>query len=162
MTNANLETRLSALEAQVQDIRDLLQQAVRLQVGTQQQLDQVAINLDQVAVNLDRTEKIAESNARSIQAWEGLLQETRAIADSNARSIQAWESRINQVEEEAEEDRSVLRVNLNTLSTGVAQMQVGIDELRQASRENIAQHFDFRERFDRVMDEIEDLRRSAG
>jgi len=89
------------------------------------------------------------------------LKVTLDIANSNARAIQAWESRINQVEEEAEEERSELRVNLNTLSTGVAQMQVGIDELRQASRENIAQHFDFRERFDRMMGEIEDLRRTT-
>lgn len=80
------------------------------------------------------------------------LKVTLDIATSNARAIQAWEARINQVEEEAEEERSELRVELNEL-------RFGMDELRQASRENIAQHFDFREHFDRVMGEIEDLRR---
>jgi len=152
MINGSLETRVSALEAQVQDIRDLLQQTIQLQVRTQQQLEQTAAIARDNAVAMTRTEAIANSNARSIQAWEVLAQETLAIANSNARSVQAWEFRINQVEEEAEEKRSELRVGLNELRSGM-------DELRQASRENIAQHFDFRERFDRVMGEIEDLRR---
>lgn len=80
------------------------------------------------------------------------LKVTLDIATSNARAIQAWESRINQVEEEAEEERSELQLGLDELRSGM-------DELRQASRENIAQHFDFRERFDRMMGEIADLRR---
>lgn len=108
MINGNLETRISALEAQMQEIRDLLQRTAQLQVETQQQ-----------------------------------LKETSYIANSNARSIQAWESLIEQNYEEAEEERSRLAVRLM--------------ELEQASRENIAQHFDFRERFDQVMDEIRGL-----
>ncbi|WNZ24115.1 hypothetical protein HJG54_15425 [Leptolyngbya sp. NK1-12] len=66
---------------------------------------------------LDRIERILESMALRqdfiFQQQEILarqLQETRAIVDSNARSIQAWEALIEQNRVEAEEERSRLQV----------------------------------------------------
>jgi cell shape-determining protein MreC len=44
MTNGNLETRVAALEAQMQEIQDLLQQTAQLQNQLQLQLIQQASN----------------------------------------------------------------------------------------------------------------------
>lgn len=94
---------------------------------------------------LSRVEAILEGLAQRQDRFQVQLEETAAIARSNARSIQAWEALIEQNKVEAEEERSALAVRLT--------------DLEQASRENIQQHFDFRERFDRVLSQIEDLRR---
>ena len=88
---------------------------------------------------------LLQQAATNIVALTQAQERTQQQIDSNARSIQAWEALIGQNRVEAEEERSQLRVELN--------------ELKQASRENIAQHFDFRERFDQMMSEIRDLRR---
>lgn len=87
MINGNVETRVAALETQMQEIRDLLQQVAQLQV--------------QSATNLEETRRVAE---RGLQ-----------IAESNARSIQAWEVLIAQNRDEAEEERSRLAVRLSEL-----------------------------------------------
>ena len=80
MTNGDWQTRIAALEAEVQEIRELLQQTAQLQQQTQQQ-----------------------------------LQTTLDIANSNARSIAAWEALIEQNKVEAGEERSRIQVQINEL-----------------------------------------------
>lgn len=92
---------------------------------------------------LSRIESILDRLAVQQETTQQLLAETAAIANSNARSVQAWEALIEQNKVEAEEERSQLRVDIN--------------ELKQANRENIAQHLEFRERFDQVLAEIRRL-----
>lgn len=94
MTNGNLETQVAALEADVQEIRALLQQA--------------ATNIVALTQAQERTQQQVDSNARSIG-------ETDAIAKSNARSIEAWEALIEQNKVDAEEERSELRVMIRDL-----------------------------------------------
>ena len=74
MTNGNLETRVGALEAQMQEIRELLQQTAQLQ-------NQLQLQLIQQASNADRIERITESNARAIQAWKALIEQNKAEAE---------------------------------------------------------------------------------
>jgi uncharacterized coiled-coil DUF342 family protein len=118
----------------MQEMRTLLQQTIQVQ-------NQTVENINRLEGNIDRLE---QAQARTQQQ----LNQTQDIANSNARSVQAWEALINENRDEAEEERSVLRVTIN--------------ELAQASRENIAQHIEFRARFDQVMNELEELRRNRG
>lgn len=111
----------------MQDIRDLLQQLAQSQVRTQQQLDQTV----------------------------AIASEASATARSNARSIQAWEALIEQNRVEAEEERSVLQVGLNEMRAGINELRVSISDLNQANRENVLQHMEFRERFDQTLVEIQ-------
>jgi len=102
--------------------------------------------------NLENRVRTLETEMQEIRAilreTAQNLREASAIAVSNARSVQAWEARIEENKIEAEEERSLLRVEIN--------------ELKQASRENIEQHFEFFRRFDetqaninRILDRLE-------
>jgi len=129
MTNVNLETRVAALEAEVQEIRALLREA--------------ATNIVALTQAQARTQQQIDANARSIA-------ETDAIAKSNARSIQAWESRIEENRVEAEEERSELRVNMNNLSQNLDRLQGHVDELVRLSQRNEVEHELFRRRFEAI------------
>lgn len=146
MTNGNIETRVSAVEGQMQQIQSTLQQMAVLQLAGQQQLNQLGDRLGTLEQAQERTQR--------------QLDITLNIASSNARSVQAWESRIDDVEEEAAEERSEIKVRVNRIEQGIDTLNNATSELQQASRENVAQHLDFRERFDQVLDEIRDLRQS--
>lgn len=71
---------------------------------------------------LDRIERILESMvlrqdaiSQEQQRLTQQLQRTRDVADSNARSIQAWEALIEQNKVEAEEERSEMKVAIREL-----------------------------------------------
>lgn len=57
---------------------------------------------------LDRIERILEQTA-------GIAQRAMQIAESNARSIQAWEALIEQNKAEAEQERSEMKVLIREL-----------------------------------------------
>lgn len=62
--NGNVEARVAALETQMQAMRELLEQTL---------------------VIVNRTAQIAESNARSIQAWEARIEENKVEADGSQK-----------------------------------------------------------------------------
>ncbi|XPM54529.1 MAG: hypothetical protein EDM05_042570 [Leptolyngbya sp. IPPAS B-1204] len=74
MTNGNLETRVAALEAEVQEIRALLREAATTIVA-----------LTQAHA---RTQQQIDSNARSIQAWEALIEQNRVEAEEERSRLQ--------------------------------------------------------------------------
>lgn len=92
---------------------------------------------------LDNIERILQGVTESIQLLAAENRATRAITESNARAIQALTNHTAEARDDAEEERSEIRLAINTMRETVA-------ELVQASRENIAQHMEFRERFDRI------------
>lgn len=97
MTTSNgngYESRLSAIEA-------ILQTIAERQVQFQADLTR----LEQAQ---ERVEQAQERTQRQIDA-------TTAIANSNARSIEAWEARIEENRIEAEEERSQLKVAIREL-----------------------------------------------
>jgi hypothetical protein len=73
-SNGNLETRVAALETQMQEVRELLQQTIVI-VNRTAQVAESAI-------------QIANSNARSIQAWEALIEENRVEAEEERSQMQ--------------------------------------------------------------------------
>ena len=73
-----------------------------------------------LATTAERLDRVAESQERSHQQHNqemaeirAGLRETRSIADSNARSVQAWESRIEEGIAEAEEVSTAMSANTN-------------------------------------------------
>lgn len=81
---------------------------------------------------LSRVERILEGIAERQDRFQVQLEETAAIAqraaevaESNARSIQAWESLIEQNKVEAEEDRSRLAVRITDLE------QASVENIQQ-------------------------------
>lgn len=118
MTNGSLEHRVSALETQMQDMRDLLQQLVQSQARTQQQLDQTSATLSEASA---------------------IASEASAIAKSNARSIQAWEARIEENKVEAEEELSRQAVRLRDLQDANKENVLQHMEFRQRFDETLAE-----------------------
>lgn len=92
-------------------------------------LESLTVDLQETAAIAQRAMQVAESNARSIQR-------TMQIAESNARSIQAWEARIEENREEAEDERSELKVLIR--------------ELIRANQQNTIDHELFRRRFEAI------------
>lgn len=77
MTNGSLETRITDLERQMQEIRDLLQQTAQRQQATQTQLDSLS---QQFQGFLEGWSRINADLSDRIEA-------TRAIADRNADAV---------------------------------------------------------------------------
>jgi len=140
MTNGSLETRVTNLENRMNQIQATLQQVAELQVVGQRQINQLGDRLETLEQAQERTQEQLELTLAIVNRSAQSIERTEKIAESNARSVQAWESLISQNRDEAEEERSQLRVDIN--------------ELKQANRENVAQHLEFRERFDQVLEEI--------
>lgn len=102
---------------------------------------------------LDRVERILEENAQA-------LRETRAIADSNARSIQAWENRIDENRQAAQAAQAELNRRISDLNSTVATLAdiVGVheqqhqdsmrrhDELMQLHQDSMRRHEESRQR----------------
>lgn len=118
MTNERLEQRVSALETQMQDMRDLLQQLAQSQARTQQQLEQ---------------------NQTMVSEASAIAREASAIARSNARSIQAWEARIEENKVEAEEELSRQAVRLTDLQEANRENVLQHMEFRQRFDETLAE-----------------------
>lgn len=76
MSNGSVEQRLTAVEAQMQELRDIVLQMAQAQVRTQAQLDEASA--------------IARSNARSISAWEALIQQNKDEAEEELSRQAVW------------------------------------------------------------------------
>lgn len=119
-------------------------------------LDRIEALLEQVAASQQATQQIVESNARSIQALGDRNEETRKIAESAAKSVVALGQTVMDDRAEREEIESQLRLNISSTNSS-------IQALVTEARENRRQHIDFRERFDRLLAEIQEIwRRIAG
>jgi chromosome segregation ATPase len=108
MSDSNLEVRVSALERQMQEIRELLQEA-----------------------------------AANIAILTRENRATRALTESNARVIETLNAHTAEARDEAEEERSELRVNLNTLRESV-------EALVRLSQQNEVEYELFRRRFEAI------------
>lgn len=94
MANGGLEQRVASVEAQMQELRAIVLQLAQSQAQIQQSQAQI-------------------QQAQAVTQQQ--LQEASAIALSNAKSITAWEALIEQNRVEAEEERSALAVRLTDL-----------------------------------------------
>lgn len=97
---------------------------------------------------LDRIERILLGVTENLALLTQENRETRKLTESNARAIEALTNHTAEARDQAEEERSELRIGLNEL-------RVHMEELRLESRENIAQHLEFR-------GQIQDLRDQMG
>jgi methyl-accepting chemotaxis protein len=122
MSDSNLEVRVSALEWQMQEIRELLQQTAQQQAENMQALRE--------------TRAITESNARAIEALANQTQETRNLVESNARAIEALNAHTAEARDEAEEERSEFRL--------------AIQQLIRDGQRNEVEHELFRRRFEAI------------
>lgn len=97
---------------------------------------------------LSRVERILERLAERQDRFQDQLEFGYRLSLSNARAIQALGSTVEDDRAEHDQVDSELRVDVNDNSQRI---QVLIGE----SRENIREHRAFRERFDRMLDEIQ-------
>jgi len=106
-------------------------------------LDRVERILEGIAVRQDAMSQQQQLLTQQLQETRAIADRTLQVAESNARSIQAWEARIEENRVEAEEERSELRVGLNDLRESVA-------ELVRLSQRNEVEHELFRRRFEAI------------
>ncbi|MGF1519870.1 MAG: hypothetical protein ACFCVB_18990 [Nodosilinea sp.] len=96
-------------------------------------MTQSSDRLDRIETLLERS--ISQHNQEMAEIRAG-LRETRNIADSNARSIQAWETRIEDGIAEAEEVSSSMAANTNTrMEDAIADTVAMISNLGQQQQE---------------------------
>src|SRR3712207_4127361 len=91
MTNEILETRVSALEVQMNAVQDTLQQLASLQVQTQQQLSTLTASISRLEKSQERTDQQFQS---FIREWSRIhandsdrLARYDAAIDSNRESV---------------------------------------------------------------------------
>ncbi|MBE9160676.1 hypothetical protein IQ265_28205 [Nodosilinea sp. LEGE 06152] len=104
-------------------------------------MTQSSDRLDRIEALLERS--IVQHNQEMAELRAG-LRETRSIADSNARSIQAWETRIEDGIAEAEEVSSSMSANTNTrMEQAIAdtvQMIADLGQQQQEATQRAEQH----------------------
>lgn len=92
--------------------------------------------LDEIRAILNQTAQQQQINTTAIAELRQSISETRAIADSNARSIAAWGGLIEENREEIEENTTTSAANLNRKMDTIA---MGLRGLIQERRDDWAQ-----------------------
>jgi len=118
--------------------------------NNESRLDTIESILQNVATRLADLTITQEQFQRDLAETRAIADRTLQIAESNSRSIQAWESRIEENRDESEEERSELRVNMSNLSRNLDRLQANVDELVQLARRNEVEHELFRLRFEAI------------
>jgi cyclopropane fatty-acyl-phospholipid synthase-like methyltransferase len=78
--------------------------------SSESRLDRIERILESMVLRQDGILEQQQLLTQQLQETRAIADRTLQIAESNARSIQAWEARIEENRVEAEEDRSQLRV----------------------------------------------------
>lgn len=72
----------------MQEMRDLLQQTIQLQSQTSADIAALTQAQERTQRQLDITLNIANSNARSIEAWEALIEQNKVDAEEDRSRMQ--------------------------------------------------------------------------